>query len=201
MSDRGSAKPVRGAQLHLDFAHACRGVWRLLIGRPDFARDFDLSRAGVVQSFIPALLAFAPIMLLETLVTRAEGGKTGPALYEQIALSNLMEIAAYVGIVALLARLLGLRRWGAYLALLNWADLVFSLIFAGVSTLSLAGENGLQAVRLLWLLVLWPAQIVFTWNAARRVMGADITVTILLIVLDLALSTGADQLASLVFPS
>ena len=32
-------------------------------------------------------------------------------------------------------------------------------------------------------------------------MGADITVTILLIVLDLALSTGADQLASLVCPS
>jgi hypothetical protein len=184
-----------------DLLLAARGVGRLILGRPDVEPLFDLSPRGVVLSFVPAFLSIVPITGVETLMARAEKTAIGKGFYQAIFLSGVLDIAAFTAMVALCARFLGLKGWGRYLAVNNWANLVFALAFLALSSLVPLGTRGVDLVRLVWLLVLWPAEIVFTWNAARRIMGTDVSATVLLIVLELGLSVGADQVSALVFPS
>ena len=46
-----------------------------------------------------------------------------------------------------------------------------------------------------------PVQILFLWRAARVTLRADVAATVLLIVLDIAMSVAADQLAALLIPT
>ena len=46
-----------------------------------------------------------------------------------------------------------------------------------------------------------PVQILFLWRAARVTLRADVAATVLLIVLDIAMSVAADQLATVLIPT
>ena len=85
--------------------------------------------------------------------------------------------------------------------LVNWGDLVFAGVMTTVSSLAVFGENGAVAAQLIWLMLAAPVQILFLWRAARVTLRADVAATVLLIVLDIAMSVAADQLATVLIPT
>ena len=187
--------------LSRDSLAAASGVWRLLRFDPSWVQYFDLTRLGLVRSFFAQILVLPLVVMFAVLTERADGGAVTLNLVWQTLLSDVIGVVGYPLIVALIARMLRLKRWGAFITVLNWGDLVFGLIFAALSALTILGEQGLMVLRILWLLVLAPIQILFTWRAARETMASDVSATVLLVVLELGLSIGADQLAALALPS
>ena len=187
--------------LSRDSLAAASGVWRLLRFDPTWSERFDLTRLGLVRSFFAQILVLPLVVMFAVLTERADTGAVTQNLVWRTILSDVIGVVGYPLIVALIARLLHLKRWGAFIAVLNWADLIFGLIFAALSALTLLGEQGLMVLRIIWLLILAPIQILFTWRAARETMASDISATVLLVVIELALSIGADQLAALTLPA
>lgn len=188
-------------RLSRDSLAAAKGVIKLLRFDPTWVKAFDLSRLGFVRSFFAQILALPLVLLFFVLTTRADGGDVTRNLLFQTGLSDGIDVIVYPILVLVAARLLKLKNWTAFITVLNWGDLVFATLFAMVSGLTIAGDVGLAAVRIVWLVVLAPLQILFAWRAARETMGTDISVTVLLVVLELALSVGSDQLAALILPA
>ena len=87
------------------------------------------------------------------------------------------------------------------MVLVNWGDLVFAGVMTVVSSLAVFGEPGGIAAQLIWLMLAAPVQILFLWRAARVTLRADVAATVLLIVLDIAMSVAADQLATVLIPT
>lgn len=193
-----SLGPQEG-RLHTDAGRAFRGVYRLYLPDANWRADFDFNLTGFLRSFIAVLIAIFPSWICEAALRRADGGTPGLILLGRIFVSSLLETAVYgIGVYAI-CRILQLRGWMAFLIVLNWSDLAFSMLFASASGLSVAGPVGVDILKTLSLLILWPAQLLFSWNAARKVLSADMSVAVLLIVLDLGLSLGVDQLVSFLF--
>ncbi len=193
-----SLGPQEG-RLHTDAGRAFRGVYRLYLPDANWRADFDFSLTGFLRSYIPVLLAIFPSWISDAADRRAEGGNPSLLLLGHHFASSLLETAVYGIAVYAVCRILKLRGWMAFLTVLNWSDLAFSILFASTSGLNVAGPIGVDIMKTLSLLILCPAQLLFSWNAARKVLLADRSVAVLLIVLDLGLFFGVDQLVSLAF--
>ena len=204
--------------LAMDTLRAARGTVRLIRFDPAWSRDFDLSRLGFIRSFFAQALRAvgephvgrpaneismgAPLAILFTCVlARAAGEEITRDLILQTAAALAMGIVGYTLVVWIAARLIGLPDWRAYLVLVNWGDLVFAGVMTTVSSLAVFGENGAVAAQLIWLMLAAPVQILFLWRAARVTLRADVAATVLLIVLDIAMSVAADQLATVLIPT
>ena len=187
--------------LAMDTLRAARGTVRLIRFDPAWTRDFDLSRLGFIRSFFAQALR-APLAILFTCVlARAAGEEITRDLILQTAAALAMGIVGYTLVAWIAARLIGLPDWRAYLVLVNWGDLVFAGVMTAVSSLAVFGENGAVAAQLIWLMLAAPVQILFLWRAARVTLRADVAATVLLIVLDIAMSVAADQLATVLIPT
>ena len=184
-----------------DSLRAARGAVRLIRFDPAWIDDFDLSGLGFVRSFFAQALR-APLAILFTCVlARASGEAITRELVLQTAAALAMGIVSYTLVVWIATRLIGLANWRAFIVLVNWGDLVFAAVMTAVSSLAVFGENGGIAAQLIWLMLAAPVQILFLWRAARVTLKADVAATVLLIVLDIAVSVAADQLATVVVPT
>ncbi len=184
-----------------DSLRAARGTVRLIRFDPAWTDDFDLSGLGFIRSFFAQALR-APLAILFTCVlARASGEAITRALVLQTALALTIGVVSYTLVVWITSRLIGLANWRAFIVLVNWGDLVFAAVMTAVSSLAVFGENGGIAAQLIWLMLAAPVQILFLWRAARVTLKADVAATVLLIVLDIAVSVAADQLATVVVPT
>jgi hypothetical protein len=184
-----------------DALRAARGVMRLIRFDPAWIDDFDLSLLGFIRSFFAQGLR-APLAILFTCVlARASGEEITHELVLQTSAALAMGIVGYTLAVWIATRVVGLPNWRPFMVLVNWGDLVFAAVMTAVSSLAVFGENGGIAAQLIWLMLAAPVQILFLWRAARVTLKADVAATVLLIVLNIAVSVGADQLAALVIPT
>ena len=193
--------PAASDSLARDSLRAARGVLRLILFNPAWAEDFDLSRLGLVRSFFAQGLRAPLVILFACALARAAGDEITRNLMFQAAAALAIGVVGYTLVVWIALRLLKLPNWGAFIVLVNWSDLVFATVMTAVSSLTVFGENGGIAVQLIWLMLAAPMQILFLWRAARVTLQADVGATVLLIVLNIAMSVGADQLAALLLPA
>jgi hypothetical protein len=184
-----------------DSLRAARGVLRLIRFRSDWVEDFDLTMLGFVRSFFAQFLRAPLIILFACAMARATGDEVTQALILQTATALAISVVGYTVVTAGAVRLAGLAGWRAFIVLVNWGDLFFATMMSALASLTVLGENGGVAVQLIWLMLAAPVQILFLWRAARTVLQADVAATVLLIVLNIATSVAADQLASLLIPT
>jgi hypothetical protein len=184
-----------------DSLRAARGVLRLISFRADWVEDFDLTMLGFVRSFFAQFLRAPLIILFACAMARATGDEVTRALILQTAAALAISVVGYTLVTAGAARLAGLAGWRAFIVLVNWGDLFFATMMTAVASLTVLGENGGIAVQLIWLMLAAPVQILFLWRASRTVLQADVAATVLLIVLNIATSVAADQLASVLIPT
>ncbi len=184
-----------------DALRAARGAVRLIRFDPAWAEDFDLSGLGFIRSFFAQALR-APLAILFTCVlARAAGEEITRDLILQTATALGLSLVGYTLVVWIATRVTGLPNWQAFVVLVNWGDLVFAGVMTVVSSLAVFGEPGGIAAQLIWLMLAAPVQILFLWRAAREPLSADVPATVLLIVLDIAVSVAADQVAARLIPS
>ncbi len=184
-----------------DALRAARGAVRLIRFDPAWAEDFDLSGLGFIRSFFAQALR-APLAILFTCVlARAAGEEITRDLILQTATALGLSLVGYTLVVWIATRVTGLPNWQAFVVLVNWGDLVFAGVMTVVSSLAVFGEPGGIAAQLIWLMLAAPVQILFLWRAARETLKADVPATVLLIVLDIAVSVAADQVAARLIPS
>ncbi len=187
--------------LRLDALRALRGIVRLIRFNPGWREDFQLDHQGFYRSFFAQILRLPLLLLFNYTLILALGEKVVPAVLWQVVIAAVIAVFLYLAISLVAVRLLKLKNWAAYITLLNWGDFGFSLVIAALSALTLAGAAGLTSVRILWLVVVIPLQIMFIWRAAQETMGTDVSATVLMVVLNIATSVVSDQLASLILPA
>lgn len=187
--------------LSRDSLRAARGVMRLIRFHPEWREDFDLDSLGFVRSFFAQALRLPALLLFAAVLARALGERVSNTLLLQNALGAGLALLAYLAMSLTAVRLLKLGGWRAFITLLNWGDLVFSVGIACLSALTLGGAPGLAALRIIWLVVFVPMEVMFVWRAAQVTLRTDVSATVLLVVLNIAASVGADQLAEMILPT
>jgi hypothetical protein len=187
--------------LRLDALRSLRGIARLIRFNPSWREDFQLDHLGFYRSFFAQILRLPLLLLFNYTLVRALGEKVVPAVMWQVVIAAVIALFLYMAISLLAVRLLKMKHWAAYITLLNWGDFGFSLVIAALSAFTLAGAPGLTTVRILWLVVIIPLQIMFIWRAAQETMAADVSATVLMVVLNIATSVVSDQLAGLILPT
>lgn len=186
--------------LRLDAIRALRGVMRLIRFSPTWAEDFHLDRLGFYRSFFAQILRLPLILIFNIALIRALGERVVPSVLWQVVAAALIGLVLYMAVSLVAVRALKLKGWLSFINVLNWGDFAFSVIIATLATLTLAGASGLTAVKLIWLVLVIPLQIMFIWRAAQETMRTDVSSTVLLVVLNLATSVVSDQLAALIIP-
>jgi hypothetical protein len=190
-------------RIALDVRDAGTGLVRLARFDPDWSDCFDASTSGFLRSFAGPLLAVIPYIAVAAVLMRAspEGLATGSdRLMWQAAIGMVTDAIAYPLLMAVAARAFGFGAgFGAFVVVVNWSQLFVSMLLACVAPLVLLGPGGYTAFKVAWL-VLSMLGLFFTWRAARQTLSPDIAPAMLALVLSVAVSIVADQVAVTLAP-
>jgi hypothetical protein len=190
-------------RLAVDLRGAGTGLVRLARFDPYWSECFDASAAGFIRSFAGPLLAVIPYVAVAAVLVRA--GPTGVApgddrLMLQAALGMLIDGLGYPLLMAVVARAFGLGAgFGAFIVVNNWAQLFLNLLLAVAAVLALLGPHGYALFKVLWIVLLM-LSLFITWRAARQTLSSEIAPAVLALVLSVAVSAVADQLAVMLVP-
>jgi hypothetical protein len=195
--DEPSAPDASSSDLARQIASAGRGLADLIAAKPDWPKNFDLSTTGFLRSFLGPILALPLHLFAFAVVERAMlNGKTMPAAdFYLVALAHVVDMTAFPLLIALLAK--PLRIGGGYPAFVivtNWASLFLNLVFAGAALLALGGAQGVELFRLVYLVLLC-FSVFLVWRFGRAVLSREVAPVLLVVVLSVAVSAGADQVA------
>jgi hypothetical protein len=190
------ARPGRPGTLGEIF-NAGRGALALAALRPDWTSFYDLTPGGFIRSFFGPAIALPFYVFSAGLVARNVAKTVNVPLGDlwSAGLAHILDAASFPALIFLLARPLQIAKgYGAFIVVTNWASLFLNAILAAASLLALAGANGLQAFRVMSLVVLcvW---IFFTWRAARLLLTKEIAPVLLIVVLSIGIGALADTAA------
>ena len=186
--------------LRLDAIRALRGVGRLVRFNPAWSEDFHLDRLGFYRSFFAQALRLPLILVFNLALVKALGERVVPAMFWQVGVSALFSLLLYMAASLVAVRALKLKGWLSFINVLNWGDFAFSVIIAALSLVTLAGPPGLTAVKVIWLVLIIPLQIMFIWRTSQETLQTDVSSTVLMVVLNLAASVLGDQGAAWLLP-
>jgi hypothetical protein len=178
-------------------ASAGRGLAGLITSKPNWPSNFDLSATGFVRSFLGPILALPLHLFAFAVVERAIlNGKTMPAAdFGLVALAHLIDMIAFPLLIALLSRPLRIGGgYPAFIIVMNWASLFLNIVFAGAALLALGGAQGVEMFRFVYLMLLC-FSVFLVWRSGRLVLSRDVAPVLLVVVLSVAVSAGADQVA------
>ncbi len=195
--DQPSAPGASSSDLAQQIACAGRGLAGLIAAKPDWFRNFDLSTTGFLRSFLGPVLALPLHLFAFAVVERAIlNGKTMPAAdFYLVALAHLVDMTAFPLLIALLARPLRIGAgYPAFVIVTNWASLFLNIVFAGAALLALGGAEGVEMFRFIYLILLC-FSVFLVWRFGRAVLSREVAPVLLVVVLSVAVSAGADQVA------
>ncbi len=195
--DKPRAPDPQSVDLAEQAASAGRGLVRLIAARADWPRYFDLSTTGFLRSFVGPVLALPLHLFAFAVVERTLlGGKTMPtADFGWVALAHLVDMIAFPLLIAVLARPLRIGGgYPAFVIVINWASLFLNLVFAGAALLALGGAQGVEMFRFVYLILLC-FSVFFVWRSGRLTLSREVAPVLLVVVLSVAVSAGADQVA------
>jgi len=190
------ARPGRPGTLGEIF-NAGRGALALAALRPNWTSFYDLTPGGFIRSFFGPAIALPLYVFGAGLVARNMAGTPTVPVGDlwSAGLAHVMDAAAFPALIFLLARPLQIAKgYGAFIVVTNWASLFLNAILAAASLLAFAGAGGLEAFRLITLVVLC-AWIFFTWRASRLLLTKEIAPVLLIVVLSIGLDALSDAAA------
>lgn len=182
-----------------DTMYAARGVWRLLLNDVRWPEDFELSGVGLVRSFFARILRFPFVAIFVILVARGARMSFGWPAAAIASTWDLFGAMTYLLVAMVVIRLLKLPGALAFVILKNWGDLVFALAAAILASAIHFVDPDLKAFRVFWFAFVVPIEIYFVWRAARAALGADLSTSVLLVVLHVGVDVAANQLPTVVF--
>lgn len=189
-ADRGS--------LTGDTVYAARGVWRLLRNDVRWSDDFELSGVGLIRSFFAQLIRLPFVAVFVILVARSTGASSTWPDVTLACTFDLLGAMAYLFVAMIAIRLLRLPGALGFIILNNWADLIFALVACVLCATAYFVDPGLKVFRLFWFTIVVPLEIYFVWRTARAALGADVSASVLLVVLNIGIDVAADQLSTMV---
>ncbi len=179
------------ASLVGDARAAGRGLIGLVRGRPGWADDFSFSTQGFIGSFAGPLAALPLYVLAVALVDR---GSATTTLWGAGA-AHLVDAFGFPLLLAAIARPLRFEAgYAAFVTVSNWAALYLNAMLAAASLLTLLGADGGRLFGWASLLLL-ALSVLLVWRIGRETLSREVAPIVLLVVLSIAWSALADDLA------
>ncbi len=170
---------------------AARGLVRLIKADAAWSDDFAFTTGGFVRSFAGPLAALPLYVLAVALVDRG----LGTASLGGAGAAHLIDAFGFPLLLAAIAGPLRVQAgYAAFVTTTNWAALYLNLMLVIASPLALLGADGARLFGWASLLLL-ALSLLIVWRAGRETLSHEIAPLALVVVLSIAWSVVADDLA------
>ena len=179
------------ASLVAEARAAARGLVRLVLADPAWGDDFAFTAGGFVRSFAGPLAALPLYVMAVALVDRG----SGTASLWAAGAAHLIDALGLPLLLAAVARPLRFEAgYAAFVTTTNWAALYLNAFLTLAALLTLLGPDGSRLFAWASLLLL-AASVLVVWRAGRETLSHEIAPRALVVVLSIAWSAVADDLA------
>ena len=167
------------------------GLVRLVRAEPSWAAEFAFTTGGFLRSFA-APVAVLPLYVAA--VALVDRGASVQAL-ESAGAAHLIDAFGFPLLLAAIAGPLRFKAgFAAFVTVNNWAALYLNIALALCALLALLGPAGIEAFSWISLLLLC-LSVLIVWRIARETLSHELAAVVLVVVLSVAWSAFADEVA------